>query len=78
MKKNHSSAIPEIPPWVNLSKYTEHNEKEADIVNKDSFQDYVNKYSNFVKLFTDGSRLVNETVSTVAGLYIEKNKVAVA
>ena len=76
--RNECNAISEIPPWQNMTDYMEYCEDKEEIVNNALFQDYVsNKYGNFVRVYTDGSKDMGKE-STAAGMYVENSRVAIS
>ena len=62
-----------FPPWNNISTYVETEMSNEDVSNIVQFNTLVeNKYSDFLQIYTDGSKLDNG--STSSAVYIAHNK----
>ena len=74
VKRRFIENLQVVPPWKTLNKYIIYNNEEVS--NNEEFSEYLdNKFRNFYKIYTDGSKVQDETTNSVGcGIYDPQKK----
>jgi ribonuclease HI len=75
-KRTNIEQVKYLPPWISLHDYVRlYMPDRVGIGDRDIFIDMCNlEYSNYVKIYTDGSKIHQPEISTTSSFYNEKTK----